>query len=108
MFVFRYSEIDYYNWTTHATNVPEKAIGHFTQVVWKNSANVGMAIATATKSDWIYTFIVARYTPAGNYIGQYGSNVKEVIAPGNISNCCHILTRQYRKRRAKISADVYY
>ncbi|TCJ89949.1 CAP family protein [Nocardia alba] len=55
------------------------ATGHFTQVVWKNTTQVAVAVAdcpagtifpsTASK------FIVARYTPPGNYQGQFPQNV---------------------------------
>ena len=43
-------------------------IGHYTQMVWKNSKEMGLGIATCPTGEVI---IVANYNPAGNYVGQY-------------------------------------
>ncbi|GKT43314.1 pathogenesis-related protein 1B [Colletotrichum spaethianum] len=40
--------------------------GHYTQIVWKSTTKVGMAIATNSQG----TYVVARYSPPGNYIGE--------------------------------------
>lgn len=47
---------------------PGKVCGHYTQVIWKNTQQVGcgMAICTNPKNQvW-----VCQYSPAGNHIGQ--------------------------------------
>ena len=49
--------------------------GHFTQVVWKESIEVGAGIATA-KNGW--TFCVARYAVAGNLKGAFDNNIGDV------------------------------
>ena len=41
-------------------------VGHYTQVVWKNTTSVGCALATNGQLD----YLVCRYSPAGNIIGQ--------------------------------------
>ncbi|KPM45259.1 hypothetical protein AK830_g1268 [Neonectria ditissima] len=41
--------------------------GHYTQVIWKSTTKVGMAIASGTNGK---TYVVARYSPPGNYIGE--------------------------------------
>ena len=41
-------------------------VGHFTQVVWKNTTSVGCALASNGDTD----YLVCRYSPAGNIIGQ--------------------------------------
>jgi len=46
--------------------------GHFTQVVWKKSKNLGIAKARSSSGKII---VVANYEPAGNFIGQYVQNV---------------------------------
>ena len=48
-------------------------IGHFTQVVWKDSQYVGMGISGKNNQ----YFVVANYFPAGNWDGQYIQNVLE-------------------------------
>jgi len=42
--------------------------GHYTQCVWANTTNVGIAAATSSSGT---EFVVARYLPQGNIIGQY-------------------------------------
>ncbi|GJC87221.1 pathogenesis-related protein 1A [Colletotrichum liriopes] len=41
--------------------------GHYTQAIWKSTTKVGLALATDAKGT---TYVVARYLPPGNYIGQ--------------------------------------
>jgi len=41
-------------------------VGHYTQVIWRNTAEVGCAKSTGGGND----FFVCRYSPQGNYIGQ--------------------------------------
>ena len=41
-------------------------IGHYTQMVWKDTTQIGCGIA----SDAGQTYLVCRYSPAGNYMGQ--------------------------------------
>ena len=43
-------------------------IGHYTQMVWKDTKEVGISYATS-KSGSVY--VVARYYPPGNYSGEY-------------------------------------
>lgn len=45
--------------------------GHFSQVVWKDSKEMGVGMATKGGK----CIVVANYTPAGNYIGMYQDNV---------------------------------
>lgn len=48
-------------------------LGHFTQVVWKSSTELGVGIAT----DGNTVFVVGQYRPAGNITnaGYYQKNV---------------------------------
>ncbi len=46
--------------------------GHFTQVVWKNSARLGVGIAKSASGRW---YVAAEYNPPGNYAGQFPQNV---------------------------------
>lgn len=49
------------------------ATGHFTQVVWENSNQLGIGIAFSGDSKKVW--IVAEYYPAGNVAGQFPDNV---------------------------------
>jgi uncharacterized protein YkwD len=42
-------------------------VGHFTQLVWPETRNVGCALKSSAEDD----FLVCRYWPAGNRIGDY-------------------------------------
>jgi hypothetical protein len=45
------------------------AYGHFTQVVWKNTKEMGIGKAKGNGR----VVVVANYRPAGNFIAQYKS-----------------------------------
>ncbi|CAD7077045.1 unnamed protein product [Hermetia illucens] len=63
-----YNEIKFYDFDHPGFS--EKT-GHFTQVVWKSSRRLGVAIARRGSSTWV----VANYDPPGNYSGQFKDNV---------------------------------
>ncbi len=44
-----------------------KACGHYTQVVWKNTSEVGCGKAVCADNSQVW---VCNYSPAGNYIGE--------------------------------------
>jgi hypothetical protein len=46
--------------------------GHFSQVVWRDSKELGVAVA---KSRTGQIFVVANYSPPGNFIGSFAENV---------------------------------
>lgn len=54
------------------------ATGGFTQVVWKNTTQITLAVARCP-ADTIFsvpsTYVVARFTRPGNYVGQFPQNV---------------------------------
>ena len=41
-------------------------VGHFTQLAWRDSRQVGCAVAASGRED----ILVCRYSQAGNYIGE--------------------------------------
>jgi len=64
-----YSEIKNYNYSLPVFSM---TTGHFTQVVWKGSIEIGCGKARS-KSGKI--FVVCNYSPPGNYRGQFKTNV---------------------------------
>lgn len=56
-----YSEVKTYDYKKDADFQP--GTGHFTQVVWKDSTELGIAQATGVKNGG--TYVVAVYNPAG-------------------------------------------
>ncbi|MBD2841808.1 SCP-like extracellular [Erythrobacter sp. KMU-140] len=42
-------------------------VGHYTQIIWRNTERLGCGIATGTGRD----YLVCRYSPQGNIVGQF-------------------------------------
>ena len=50
--------------------------GHFTQVVWKSSKQIGCAVAVGPWKTFTNSYYVGcNYLPVGNVLGQYSKNV---------------------------------
>ncbi|XP_040180508.1 Golgi-associated plant pathogenesis-related protein 1-like [Rana temporaria] len=64
-----YGEVQKYNYSRPGFSF---STGHFTQVVWKDSKEVGYGVATDGKR--VY-YLVAQYSPAGNASSYFQSNV---------------------------------
>lgn len=66
-----YEEVELYNYANPKFDVKT---GHFTQVVWKNTTQVGCGQVSNCKGEW-KDIVVCQYSPSGNYISQFSSNV---------------------------------
>ena len=66
-----YNEIKDYDFAT-GKSVNGNAIGHFTQVVWIGSKQLGVGVAKSKNGNY---YGVANYYPAGNWVGKYQENV---------------------------------
>ena len=64
-----YNEIQKYNFDKPGFHT---GTGHFTQLVWKSSKELGMGTAQAANGTW---YVVANYSPPGNISGQFPLNV---------------------------------
>ncbi|XP_031549606.1 cell wall protein PRY3-like isoform X2 [Actinia tenebrosa] len=74
-----YSEVEKYDFK-RGGHQPQT--GHFTQVVWKESTELGMGRA---KSKNGMVFVVARYKPAGNNLRDFDNNVLPKVSSGQRS-----------------------
>ncbi|XP_037046709.1 Golgi-associated plant pathogenesis-related protein 1-like [Bradysia coprophila] len=63
-----YSEIKQYNYKNATFS---SGTGHFTQVVWKNSLELGVGVARVGNE----VYVVASYYPPGNFGGEFSKNV---------------------------------
>ncbi|CAF4260693.1 unnamed protein product, partial [Rotaria sp. Silwood2] len=81
-----YSEITSYNYSAPGFS---SSTGHFTQVIWKGSKQLGIGIAFTSNNRTAY--VVANYYPPGNVIGSFSSNVLPICsttttAPGTTTS----------------------
>ncbi|KAI7868216.1 CAP domain-containing protein [Mucor mucedo] len=67
-----YNEVRNYNYNT-GSNKPGSSTGHFTQVVWKGTTQIGCGATYC--NNYRQTFYVCNYNPSGNYNGQNRANV---------------------------------
>ena len=71
---FRYNEVCNPGYLFYKGD-QNKGTGHFTQVVWKESTVLGIGRAESEEGGMKCAYIVGRYQPAGNYMGEYQQNV---------------------------------
>jgi len=63
-----YGEKSSYNYSDNSCN---GMCGHYTQMIWKDTTEIGCAKATYTTGNYKGgTIIVCRYNPQGNYVGE--------------------------------------
>lgn len=65
-----YSESSLYNYDTPGYT---PNIAHFSQIVWKNTQELGIGYAFAREG--LKMYVVAQYKPPGNYAFSYSTNV---------------------------------
>ncbi len=65
-----YNEIEKYNFNNPRSS--DGVVGHFTQVVWKGSRELGIGCSVDKNGSY---WVVANYYPAGNFIGEEKQNV---------------------------------
>ncbi len=67
-----YNEINDYDFANGRSRTG-RAVGHFTQVVWRSTTQVGCGVATCQGQD----LLVCNYARAGNVVGRYVENVPQ-------------------------------
>jgi uncharacterized protein YkwD len=80
-----YDEISSYDFATGASK-DGGVIGHFTQVVWKETTEVGCGVKLDCSNmfggGWTNSAVVCRYKPAGNWVGEFTKNVGPLASSG--------------------------
>ncbi|EDO49310.1 predicted protein [Nematostella vectensis] len=71
-----YQEVERYNFQRGGH---QSGTGHFTQVVWKSSEELGVARAKSKKGA---VFVVARYSPGGNDLNAFNENILPKVSNG--------------------------
>uniref|UniRef100_A0A182T6H8 SCP domain-containing protein n=1 Tax=Anopheles maculatus TaxID=74869 RepID=A0A182T6H8_9DIPT len=66
-----YSEIKNYTFGASDPGNNFSNVGHFTQIVWKDSQHLGVGMAAKGTS----VFVVCNYDPPGNVYGRYADHV---------------------------------
>lgn len=61
-------EVAFYDYASNSC-APGKVCGHYTQIVWRKTLEVGCAIGVCSNMQF-KTSVVCNYGPAGNFIGQ--------------------------------------
>jgi len=84
-----YSEIANYDFTTGSSNggtVMGGAIGHFTQIVWKDSIQIGCGVkrdcTNRFSSGFTNSAVVCRYLPHGNFNNNHLTQVGHLVTAG--------------------------
>ncbi|AET40701.1 CAP domain-containing protein Ecym_6325 [Eremothecium cymbalariae DBVPG len=65
-----YDEIREYSFSNPTFS---RSTGHFTQLVWKSTSQVGCGFKTCGPT--VGTYLICSYDPPGNYIGRFAANV---------------------------------
>ncbi|CAM9752519.1 unnamed protein product [Scytosiphon promiscuus] len=95
-----YAEVEFYEeGPSGGTSDPDEQVGHFTQVVWKDTEELGCASSTCESpytgtdpdfqgQNWQRTYVVCRYSPPGNVQTQYLEQVQAVATEGTSVDDC--------------------
>lgn len=75
-----YEEIKFHPFGKEPSNLKS---GHFTQVIWKSSELLGVGVA---KNRHGRIYVVANYSPAGNFVGDYVENVPPLLDSSEIAD----------------------
>ena len=54
----------------HRSNVCRGVCGHYTQIVWRKSTQLGCGVASCKNGGFTTDIWICNFAPAGNYVGQ--------------------------------------
>jgi uncharacterized protein YkwD len=77
-----YDEIKFFNWEKPSLDSPLGDVGHFTQVIWRDTQQVGCGLAigdspiTFKDNSFYKNYVVCNYEKAGNFVNALNENLK--------------------------------
>ena len=98
--MFRYEEACRHNFAIHAF---QNTSGHFSQLVWKATEEIGVGRAFGKKWGMNCSFIVARYRPKGNVDEEaaFKENVEKGTFDPVAYNCSAVNPGKYHASKVK-------
>jgi hypothetical protein len=69
-----YNEINHYDFVNHRSTIAH-TIYHFTQLVWKDTKQIGFGIALSRRNGMKCVYVCVNYWPRGNWQGEFDKNV---------------------------------
>uniref|UniRef100_A0A8C4W6P2 Cysteine rich secretory protein 2 n=1 Tax=Gopherus evgoodei TaxID=1825980 RepID=A0A8C4W6P2_9SAUR len=82
-----YNEVGHFMYGNGST-IPNAMIGHYTQVVWYRSYQIGCALAFCGAQKYYKYYYVCHYCPAGNDINLMNTPYKSGPVCGDCPNAC--------------------
>ncbi|KAI4504389.1 hypothetical protein M0802_000860 [Mischocyttarus mexicanus] len=64
------NEVKDFNYNQGITKQNFGKVGHYTQMVWGNTKEIGCGSLKYVENNWESHYLVCNYGPAGNYLGQ--------------------------------------
>lgn len=64
------SEVAFYTYEDNSC-LPDEVCGHYTQIVWRDTARVGCGVALCDLFETQGLFWVCNYDPPGNWVGEW-------------------------------------
>jgi hypothetical protein len=59
-----------YRYEPHGSDSTGGVVGHYTQIIWRNTTHIGCATYAASCGAYFEPAYVCNYSPGGNYLGQ--------------------------------------
>jgi uncharacterized protein YkwD len=84
-----YDEIEFYSYADSEREIAAKfsKIGHFTQLIWDDTTDIGVAVASKKdeSNGMITTVVVTKYWPAGNMMNAMKKHVYPLVGEGGVT-----------------------
>ncbi|XP_019643203.1 PREDICTED: peptidase inhibitor 16-like [Branchiostoma belcheri] len=87
-----YNEVERYDFGDKSGNFGQSSTGHFSQVVWKETEELGVGMAKRENSNGMTKYMmVCNYSPPGNMLGAFRDNDKFVYVDNMARFGCSVV-----------------